>query len=225
MDKRLIQIIGFMTSTLGWLFVLCTTVMDYWRVLQLGTQGGSAIIKVAWYWSTLWKDCYSDSTAVSSCRDFPLVSTVTSFIQRTKALLFCGLSLGFLGALFCFVGMECTYIGGGEKSKDKILFAGSLFHFVGGVSDIAAYCLYINKVARMTFATTSFGVKQVVNDYGGPGAQPNMAPLSERRTVNTGYYRHPRQDVSNAPGRSSNSRLTRISQVTPENLPDRDAFV
>ncbi|XP_010893161.2 claudin-10 [Esox lucius] len=262
MGKRLFQIIGFLTSTLGWLFVLCTMVMNYWRFIQIGGQGGSAIIKVAWYWSSLWKDCYTESTAIDNCRDFPVLSSISSFVQRAKALLVCGLTLGFFGAIFCFVGMECTYIGGGEKNKDKVLLAGSLFHFVGGVSDIAAYCLYINKVARTTFAPTSSGVRQynlgtpiflglvgsgfivlgailyavtvykvvfpktsVVNAYGGPGAQPNMAPLSEGRIANTGYYVPPRQYGSNGLGRSSNSKLTRISQITPEKLSDRDAFV
>lgn len=44
----------------------------------------------------------------------------------------CGLTLGFFGVVLCFVGMECTYIGGGGKIKDKLLFSGAVFHFCGG---------------------------------------------------------------------------------------------
>ena len=44
----------------------------------------------------------------------------------------CGLTLGFFGVVLCFVGMECTYIGGADKTKDKLLFAGAVFHFAGG---------------------------------------------------------------------------------------------
>lgn len=44
----------------------------------------------------------------------------------------CGLTLGFFAVVLCFLGMECTYIGGGDKTKDKLLFAGAVFHFVGG---------------------------------------------------------------------------------------------
>lgn len=77
MRKRLIQIFGFLITSLGWLFVLCTMAMDYWRITQLGGQGGSFIIKVAWYWSNLWKDCFTDSTAVTNCRDFPVLWSVT----------------------------------------------------------------------------------------------------------------------------------------------------
>lgn len=73
----MIQIFGFLITSLGWLFVLCTMAMDYWRITQLGGQGGSFIIKVAWYWSNLWKDCFTDSTAVTNCRDFPVLWSVT----------------------------------------------------------------------------------------------------------------------------------------------------
>lgn len=43
-----------------------------------------------------------------------------------------GMSLGFVAAVLCFVGMDCTYIGGSGENKDKILFSGAAFHFVGG---------------------------------------------------------------------------------------------
>lgn len=77
MRKRLVQIFGFLLTSLGWVFVLCTMAMDYWRITQIGGQGGSFIIKVAWYWSNLWKDCFTDSTAVTNCRDFPVLWAVT----------------------------------------------------------------------------------------------------------------------------------------------------
>ncbi|XP_061697451.1 claudin 10-like 2 [Syngnathoides biaculeatus] len=152
MRKRLIQVSGFLITTLGWLFVLCTMAMDFWRISQIGGQGGSFIIKVAWYWSNLWKDCFTDSTAVTNCRDFSVLWGVTPYVQGVRGLLMCGLTLGFLAAILCFLGMECTYLGGDEPSKDKMLFAGAVFHFVGGLSDITAYCLYINRVARNFFA-------------------------------------------------------------------------
>ncbi|XP_029968697.1 claudin 10-like 2 isoform X1 [Salarias fasciatus] len=167
MRKRLIQIFGFLISSLGWLFVLCTMAMDYWRITQLGGQGGSFIIKVAWYWSNLWKDCFTDSTAVTNCRDFPVLWSVTYYVQGTRGLLMCGLALGFFGVTLCFVGMECTYIGGGETIKDKLLFSGAVFHFCGGVSDIAGYCLYINRVARTAFAP-SIGPGVLRYDLGPP---------------------------------------------------------
>lgn len=151
MRKSLIQVFGFLISSLGWLFVLCSMAMDFWRISQIGGQAGSFIIKVAWYWSNLWKDCYTDSTAITNCRDFPVLWSVAAYVQGVRGLLMCGLTLGFFAVVFCFTGMECTYIGGGIKTKDKFVLAGSVFHFIGGMSDIAGYCLYINRVARNAF--------------------------------------------------------------------------
>ncbi|XP_071783193.1 claudin-10-like [Centroberyx gerrardi] len=261
MRKRLIQVFGFLISTLGWLFILCTMAMDFWRITQLGGQGGSFIIKVAWYWSNLWKDCFTDSTAVTNCRDFPVLWTVTPYVQGVRGLLMCGLTLGFFGATFCFVGMECTYIGGADKTKDKLLLVGAVFHFVGGLSDIAAYCLYINRVARTTFAASlQPGVLRY--DIGTPiflglvgcffillgavlyavtvyrvilpqsrvvyayGTRTYMDPRSAGRTLYTGYYRPSKQYGSYmGSGRSNSSKISKLSQTTPEKMSERDAFV
>ncbi|KAJ8389755.1 hypothetical protein AAFF_G00114610 [Aldrovandia affinis] len=151
MKKRLFQIFGFLLSTLGWLFVSCTMAMDYWRVSQIGGQGGSNIIKVGWYWSNLWKDCFIDSTAVVNCRDYAVLWSVTPYVQGVRGLLMIGLGFGFLGAILAFVGMECTNLGGNDETNDKILLSASVFHVVGGISDIAGYCLYINRIARTAF--------------------------------------------------------------------------
>ncbi|KAM9709885.1 claudin 10-like 2 [Menidia menidia] len=153
MRKRLIQIFGFLISSMGWLFVLCTMAMDYWRISQLGGQGGSFIIKVAWYWSNLWKDCFTDSTAVTNCRDYGVLWSVRYYVQAVRGLLMCGLTIGFFAVVCCFVGMECTYIGGADKTKDKLVLSGAVFHVCGAVSNIAAYCLYINRVARNAFSS------------------------------------------------------------------------
>ncbi|KAM7380485.1 hypothetical protein PAMP_003778 [Pampus punctatissimus] len=278
MRKRLIQIFGFLISSLGWLFVLCTMAMDYWRITQLGGQGGSFIIRVAWYWSNLWKDCFTDSTAVTNCRDFPVLWGVAPFVQGVRGLLMCGLTLGFFAVTLCFVGMECTYIGGGDKTKDKLLFSGAVFHFAGemfcphyflvsmkllhtGVSDISAYCLYINRIVRTSiaesvgpgvlrydigppillglvgcffiflgavlYAVTVFRVicpeSKVIYEYGGG---TYMAPRSRGRTLYTGYYRPPRHYGSYVySGRSSSSKISKLSQTTPDKISERDAFV
>lgn len=43
-----------------------------------------------------------------------------------------GMAMGFFAVIFCFVGMDCTYIGGSDKAKDRLVFTGAIFHFVGG---------------------------------------------------------------------------------------------
>ncbi|MBN3318657.1 CLD10 protein, partial [Atractosteus spatula] len=158
MRKRLAQIFGFLLSSTGWIFVACTMAMDYWKVADIGGKGGSNIISIAWYWSNLWKDCFIDSTAVVNCRDFAVLWGVEKYIQGVRGLLMIGLSLGFFGAILAFLGMECTFIGGNDKTKDKVLFIAAVFHFLGGLSNCAGYCLYINQIATDTFNPTVTGL-------------------------------------------------------------------
>ncbi|KAG7261096.1 hypothetical protein CRUP_024789 [Coryphaenoides rupestris] len=54
----------------------CTMAMEGWKVTSIGGMGGSSIIKVAWYWSSLWRACFTDSTAVTNCYDFPVLWSV-----------------------------------------------------------------------------------------------------------------------------------------------------
>ncbi|XP_034043112.1 claudin-10 isoform X1 [Thalassophryne amazonica] len=261
MKKRLIQILGFLISTLGWLFVLCTIAMDYWRIYQIGGQGGSFIIKVAWYWSNLWKDCFTDSTAVTNCRNYPVLWSVAPFIQAVRGLLMCGLAWGSFAAVFCFLRMECTVIGGAKKTKDKLLLTGAACHFAGGISDIAGYCLYINRIAGTSLALT-VGPGVLRYDVGPPiflglvgcffiflgailytatvwnvivpeskviyayGTRTYMTARSTGKTLYTGYYRpYGQYGYYIGSGRSSSSRISKLSQTTPEKLSYRDAFV
>ncbi|KAL4635765.1 claudin-10-like [Arapaima gigas] len=152
MRKRLLQIFGFLFVTLGWFLVSCTLAMNNWKEAQIGGLGGQYAIKVAWYWSNLWRDCFKDTTAVTNCKDYGVLWSVIPYIQAVRGLLLIGLALGVCGTILAFVGMECTYIGCHEKTNDKFLFAGTAFHFIGGISDAAGYSLYINRIAK-DFAT------------------------------------------------------------------------
>ncbi|XP_052004963.1 claudin-10 isoform X2 [Xyrauchen texanus] len=152
MKKSLIQVFGFLISTLGWMFVSCTIAMDNWRTTYVGGKGGNWMIKALWYWSNLWKDCITDTTSVINCRGYDVMWEVTPYVQGVRGLLMIGMSLGFVSAILCFIGMDCTYIGGSVKIKDKVLLSGAVFHFVGGLSALAAYCLYTNRVASSAFA-------------------------------------------------------------------------
>lgn len=42
------------------------------------------------------------------------------------------LSVGMLGFVLSMLGMECTYLGGKDRSKYKKIFAGGCCHILGG---------------------------------------------------------------------------------------------
>ncbi|XP_053170452.1 claudin-10-like [Scomber japonicus] len=139
MWRRLAQILGLLLCVLGWGLVGCTLAMDHWRVAQLGGQGGSSVVVTAWFWSDLWRDCYEDSTSVVNCVDLGMLWAVKSYIQAVRGLLMSGLVLGLIGIVLTFFGLECTYIGGDRKSKDRMLVTASAFHLVSCEWDLFAF--------------------------------------------------------------------------------------
>ncbi|XP_008276235.1 claudin-10-like isoform X1 [Stegastes partitus] len=147
MWRRAAQVLGLLFCVVGLGLVGCTLAMDHWRVAQLGGEGGSSVVVVAWFWSDLWKDCYEDSTSLVNCVDFGVLWTVRSYIQAVRGLLLTGLCLGFIATVLTLFGMECTRVGGDQRSKDRMLAAASALHVFGCGSDVAGYCLYINTVA------------------------------------------------------------------------------
>nr|XP_043875120.1 claudin-10-like isoform X2 [Solea senegalensis] len=147
MWRRRAQILGLLLCTLGLGLVVSTLAMDHWRSAQLeGEVGKSSVVVTAWYWSDLWRDCYEDSSALVNCVDLGVMWTVKSYIQAVRGLLMIGISLGLFGTVLVFFGLECTRIGGEQRSKDRLLMTASAFQLLGCVSDLAAYCLYINRV-------------------------------------------------------------------------------
>ncbi|KAJ8389754.1 hypothetical protein AAFF_G00114600 [Aldrovandia affinis] len=151
MIVRVVQIFGFLFTVLGWIFVACTMAMEWWKMTTMGGLGGSNIIKVAWYWSSLWRACFTDSTAVTNCIDFPVLWSVEEYIQGVRGLLMIGLSVGMLGFVLCLMGMECTYIGGKDKHKNRTVLVGGICHIIGALSSFSAYVLYARTVSAEVF--------------------------------------------------------------------------
>lgn len=66
-------------------------------------------------------------------RLFKVISLICSdHVQIVRGLLMGGISIGMLGFILSLVGMECTYIGGKEKEKNRAIFVGSLCHTTSG---------------------------------------------------------------------------------------------
>ncbi|XP_047432458.1 claudin-10 [Mugil cephalus] len=159
MQIRVVQIWGFLMAVLGWIFVACTMAMEGWKITSIGGMGGSSIIKVAWYWSSLWRSCFTDSTAVSNCYDYPVLWSVEGNIQIVRGLLMAALSLGMLGFVLSLMGMECTFIGGKEKSKYKKIYAGGWCHIVSGFLSTCGYAVYAQYVSVEYFNPEFDGLK------------------------------------------------------------------
>ncbi|XP_049919513.1 claudin-10 [Epinephelus moara] len=159
MQVRVVQIWGFLMSVLGWIFVACTMAMEGWKITSIGGMGGSSIIKVAWYWSSLWRSCFTDSTAVSNCYDYPMLWSVEGYIQIVRGLLMAALSLGMLGFVLSLMGMECTFIGGKDRSKYKKIYIGGWCHVTSGLLSTCGYAVYAQYVSVEYFNPDFDGLK------------------------------------------------------------------
>lgn len=159
MKIRVVQIWGFLMTVLGWIFVACSIAMEGWKISALGGMGGSAKIKVAWYWSSLWQACFRDSTSVTNCYNFPVLWSVEGYIQIVRGLLMGALVVGMLGFVMSLLGMECTFIGGKDMSKHKKIFFGGFCHIISGTLSTSAYVLYAMYVSGEFFNPNFTGLR------------------------------------------------------------------
>ncbi|CAL8406695.1 unnamed protein product [Arctogadus glacialis] len=159
MKIRVVQIWGFLMTVLGWIFVACTIAMEGWKITSIGGMGGSSIIKIAWFWSSLWRACFTDSTAVTNCYDFPVLWSVDGHIQIVRGLLMGSLAVGALGFVLSMMGMECTFLGGKEKPKHRKVYAGGCFHILSGILSMCGYVVYAQYVSGEYFNPHFEGLK------------------------------------------------------------------
>ncbi|XP_024284160.2 claudin-15 isoform X2 [Oncorhynchus tshawytscha] len=134
MKIRMMQIWGFLMTVLGWIFVACTMAMEGWKVTPIGGMGGSAVIKVAWYLSNLWKACFTDSTSVTNCQDFPVLWSVDSILAASGYAVY---------AKYVSGEYFNPYFDGLKFDLGTPLFlgwVGSAFHMTGGWFYLVSVC-------------------------------------------------------------------------------------
>lgn len=61
------QIGCFVSCLCGWILVCSTLPTEYWTFSEVG----SIVLTTSNYYSNLWRDCISDTTGVSDCKDYP----------------------------------------------------------------------------------------------------------------------------------------------------------
>ncbi|TRY91662.1 hypothetical protein DNTS_003329 [Danionella cerebrum] len=245
---QVLEVAALGCSSVGWTLVALTLALEGWRSVYVGGKGGNWMIKGSWYWSSLWRDCVTDTSSVTNCVELEALWAATPFVQAVRALLMIALALGLIAMLLCFLGMDCTYIGGELKTKHRTLFAGVAFHFIGGVSALSAYSLYTNRVARMAFAPVAdrtvirygIGAPIFVGLVGcflitlAAGLYATSAILSRkkrvtvlrssvgRRSASKSLYTSTYYDPS---GKSYSVGISRTAKTSDEKLSTRDTFV
>ncbi|XP_046887078.1 claudin-10 [Hypomesus transpacificus] len=145
----------FVSCLSGWILVCSTLPTEYWTFSEVGT----VVLTTANYYANLWKDCVSDTTGVSDCKEYPSLMGLPVFLHVCRALAVCSVITGFFAAVLTLVGMKCTKIGGSEIANARVTFAGAITYVVSGFCGLITYSLWGNKIRREFVDPTFHGQK------------------------------------------------------------------
>ncbi|MEQ2308584.1 hypothetical protein AMECASPLE_029658 [Ameca splendens] len=132
----------FVVCVAGWILVCSTQPTEIWTWSEVS----SIVLTSGNYYSNLWKDCVSDSTGVSDCKEIPSLMALNWDIHMCRALIIISIILAFFGSILVLVGMKCTKIGGSEITNAKVTFAGGMNYLIGGMCAMVAFSYYANKI-------------------------------------------------------------------------------
>ncbi|XP_070711808.1 claudin-10 [Pempheris klunzingeri] len=132
----------FVSCLCGWILVCSTLPTEYWTFSEVG----SIVLTTSNYYSNLWKDCISDTTGVSDCKDYPSMLALPAFLHACRALAVCAVITGFFGGVLTLIGMKCTKIGGSEVANARVTFAGAITYLVSGFCGMITYSWWASKV-------------------------------------------------------------------------------
>ncbi|XP_026232483.1 claudin-10-like isoform X1 [Anabas testudineus] len=141
------EILAFILTISGWVLVSSTLPTDYWQV----SSNDGSVITTSTFWSNLWKVCVTDSTGVSSCRDFPSMLALDGYIQACRGLMIAAVCLGFFGSIFALIGMKCTKVGGTDKNKAKIACLSGVNFILCGLCSLSSCSLYAHRITTNFF--------------------------------------------------------------------------
>ncbi|XP_048825380.1 claudin-10 [Brienomyrus brachyistius] len=136
------EISCFVVCIVGWILVCSTMPTEYWNY---STVEG-IVLTTANYFSNLWKDCISDSTGVSDCKEFPSLLGLEMYVHACRALVIISIILGFFGNVLALVGMKCTKIGGSDLANARVTFAAGMNYLISGLSGMGGFSYYGNKI-------------------------------------------------------------------------------
>ncbi|XP_035854553.1 claudin-10 [Sander lucioperca] len=137
-----VEIGCFVTCLFGWILVCSTLPTEYWTFSEVS----DVVLTTSNFYSNLWKDCVSDTTGVSDCKEYPSLLALPVFLHACRGLAVCAIITGFFGGVLTLIGMKCTKIGGSEIANVRVTFAGGITYLVSGFCGMITYSWWANKV-------------------------------------------------------------------------------
>uniref|UniRef100_A0AAY5JXY4 Claudin n=1 Tax=Esox lucius TaxID=8010 RepID=A0AAY5JXY4_ESOLU len=121
------QIGCFVSCLFGWILVSSTLAIEYWTWSEVS----NVVLTTSNYFSNLWKDCVSDTTGVSDCKDYPSMMALPGRQPVRLGSVHLFRYLGFFAGVLTLIGMKCTKIGGSELANARVTIPVFLLGFSG----------------------------------------------------------------------------------------------
>ncbi|KAM4537955.1 claudin-10 [Fundulus diaphanus] len=137
-----VEIGCFVSCLCGWILVCSTLPTEYWTFSEVG----SLVLTTANYYSNLWRDCISDTTGVSDCKDYPSMLALPVYLHALRALAVSSVITGFFGGVLTLIGMKCTKIGGTEITNARVTFSAGITYLASGFCGMITYSWWANRV-------------------------------------------------------------------------------
>lgn len=74
----------FVSCLCGWILVCSTLPTEYWTFSEVG----SIVLTTSNYYYNLWKNCISDTTGVSDCKDYPSMLALPGRTHSTTSTIY-----------------------------------------------------------------------------------------------------------------------------------------
>ncbi|XP_068612535.1 claudin-10 [Brachionichthys hirsutus] len=215
----------FVSCLCGWILVCSTLPTEYWTFSEVG----SIVLTTSNYYSNLWRDCISDTTGVSDCKDYPSMLALPVFLHACRALAVCAVITGFFGGVLTLIGMKCTKIGGSEIANARVTFAAGITYLVSGSCGMITYTWWASRVVSEfldpTFRAQKFELGAAVFvGWGGSilllSGAAVMTYFSGKEGIPSGSSKGPRRPHSYASARTRRTYMlpatsSRVTLVPP----------
>ncbi|XP_072264339.1 claudin-1 [Pyxicephalus adspersus] len=141
-----LQLLGFALACIGWIGFIVAVAIPQWK---MSSFAGDAIITAQVTYEGLWMSCVMQSTGQMQCKTYDSLLKLGSTMQATRALMICGIIVGFFAACIAAVGMKClTCLQDDEVKKAKVGIVGGVLFIIGGLCVLIATAWYGNQIAR-----------------------------------------------------------------------------
>uniref|UniRef100_A0A3Q3JIS5 Claudin n=1 Tax=Monopterus albus TaxID=43700 RepID=A0A3Q3JIS5_MONAL len=141
MTVMYIEIVCFMSCLCGWILVCSTIPTDFWMV----SEDSGSVLMTADFYHNLWKDCMTDGTGVTVCKDYASMMALSVYLHVCRALTVCSVITGFFGGVLTLIGMKCTKIGGSETASARVTFAAGITYLVSAFCGMITYTWWANR--------------------------------------------------------------------------------